>query len=87
MGYTKRNKSYPSQRCFSYFGKAIVLGFMTGGKSKATYISLVPKDEKKKELLQSAWSTHFEDGKMSRLTQAKFDTETLQERSKFKRGA
>ena len=56
------------RRCFSYFGKATVLGYMAGGKSKAAYISLVPRDEKKKEVLQSAWSTHFEDRKISRLT-------------------
>ena len=72
------------RRCFSYFGKAMILGFMAGGKSKAAYISLKPRDEKKKAILQSAWAIHFEEGKMSRLTQAKYDTETLQKRSSFK---
>ena len=72
------------RRYLGYYGKATVLSFMANGKNKAAFIAIEPRDERKKELLQSMWAIHLEKSKMSRLTQGRFDAEVLQERSKHK---
>jgi len=72
------------KKALSFYGKVSIHGVTAAGKSKALYIELEPKDDRKAFFLQSAWAVHFEKGKMLRLTQGRFDRETLVKRSKFK---
>jgi len=68
----------------SYYGRVTVKGFMANGKSKAAYVEIEFKNEKRRADLENAWAVHFELGKMVRITQGHYDAESLVERSKHK---
>ncbi|CAG8832573.1 30911_t:CDS:2, partial [Gigaspora margarita] len=72
------------KKALSFYEKVLIHEVMAAGKSKALYIELKPKGDRKASFLQLVWAVYFEKSKMLKLTQGKFDKETLVERSKLK---
>src|SRR5260364_90417 len=72
------------RRCLSPFSLARVKEYMPFGKNEAAFIELTLRNETKLKIIKKIWAVHFKEGKVVRITQGKFDTDTLTERGIYK---
>ncbi|CAG8732155.1 24507_t:CDS:1, partial [Gigaspora margarita] len=61
----------------SFYGKVIVKEFLVSKRSKAAFIELWPKNTRREEFVKNSWGVHYENEKIVRLTQEKFDKDIL----------
>src|SRR5260363_82254 len=72
------------RRCLHFYGKAKFLQWRTQGTKKAAVFEIKFKNRKRGNNLKEAWSIHFEEEKMLRVSEGIFEEGVLAERCKYK---
>jgi hypothetical protein len=72
------------RKCLQFYGRIRFIGWKNCGTSKAAIFSVEFKNEKRKAMLDQAWSVHFEEGKTCRVTPGTFAREVLEKRALYK---